>query len=77
MPVTQFLSDKNISTVLSSPHKRAVDTIAHFADSKACLLRSLMISENARWTVPGSRILLHSANHNGLTLIIGYPTENV
>ncbi len=32
--VTQFLSDKNIEVVLSSPFKRAVDTVAHFADSK-------------------------------------------
>lgn len=32
--VTQFLSDKNIDVVLSSPYKRAVDTVAHFADSK-------------------------------------------
>ncbi len=32
--VTQFLSDKNIEFVLSSPFKRAVDTVAHFADSK-------------------------------------------
>ena len=31
--VTQFLSDKNIDA-LSSPYKRAIDTIAHFADSK-------------------------------------------
>jgi 2,3-bisphosphoglycerate-dependent phosphoglycerate mutase len=32
--VTQFLSDKNIDVVLSSPFKRAVDTVAHFADSR-------------------------------------------
>lgn len=32
--VTQFLSDKNIEAVLSSPYKRAVDTVAHLADSK-------------------------------------------
>lgn len=32
--VTQFLSDKNIEVVLSSPYKRAVDTVAHFADNK-------------------------------------------
>lgn len=32
--VTQFLSDKNIEVVLSSPFKRAVDTVAHFADNK-------------------------------------------
>lgn len=32
--VTQFLSDKNIDVVLSSPYKRAVDTVAHFADIK-------------------------------------------
>ncbi len=32
--VTQFLANKNIEVVLSSPFKRAVDTVAHFADSK-------------------------------------------
>ena len=32
--VTQFLSDKNIEVVLSSPYKRAVDTVTHFADSE-------------------------------------------
>lgn len=30
--VTRFLSDKNISAVLSSPYKRAVDTVKGFAD---------------------------------------------
>ena len=30
--VTKFLSDKNIDIVLSSPYKRAVDTIRDFAD---------------------------------------------
>lgn len=29
--VTEFLSDKQVDLVLSSPYKRAVDTIAHFA----------------------------------------------
>ena len=32
--VTQFLYDKHIDIVLSSPFKRAVDTVVHFADSK-------------------------------------------
>ena len=32
--VTRFLTDKNIEVVLSSPYKRAVDTVEHFADSK-------------------------------------------
>ncbi|WP_310604576.1 histidine phosphatase family protein [Anaerosporobacter sp.] len=31
--VTQFLNDKNIDIVLSSPYKRAIDTIKEFADS--------------------------------------------
>jgi 2,3-bisphosphoglycerate-dependent phosphoglycerate mutase len=30
--VTDFLEDKNIGALLSSPYKRAVDTIRHFAD---------------------------------------------
>ena len=29
--VTQFLADKQIDTILSSPFKRSVDTVAHFA----------------------------------------------
>lgn len=32
--VTQFLADKNIEVVLSSPFKRAFDTVVHFTDSK-------------------------------------------
>ena len=32
--VTRFLADKNIEVVLSSPFKRAFDTVVHFADSK-------------------------------------------
>ena len=32
--VTQFLSDKRISVVLSSPYKRAVDTVSEFAKHK-------------------------------------------
>ena len=31
--VTQFLADKQIDVVISSPYKRAVDTVAHFAES--------------------------------------------
>lgn len=31
--VTEFLADKAIDAVLSSPYKRAVDTVKHFADS--------------------------------------------
>lgn len=31
--VSHFLSNKNIEVVLSSPYKRAFDTVAHFADS--------------------------------------------
>ena len=32
--VTEFLQDKNIDAVLSSPYKRAVDTVAGFAELK-------------------------------------------
>ncbi len=32
--VTQYLEDKNIDIVLSSPYKRAVDTVKDFADKK-------------------------------------------
>ena len=32
--VTSFLKDKNVSVILSSPYKRAVDTVAPFAKSK-------------------------------------------
>lgn len=31
--VTKFLMDKDIDVVLSSPYKRAVDTVRDFADS--------------------------------------------
>lgn len=32
--VTRFLNDKQVDVVLSSPFKRAVDTVRHFANSK-------------------------------------------
>ena len=32
--VTKFLADKNIDTALSSPYKRAVDTIKDFSNSQ-------------------------------------------
>ena len=32
--VTEYLSDKHVDIVLSSPYKRAVDTIAHFASMR-------------------------------------------
>lgn len=32
--VTEFLADKNVDVVLSSPFKRAIDTIADFAETK-------------------------------------------
>ncbi|WP_201767691.1 histidine phosphatase family protein [Sporolactobacillus laevolacticus] len=32
--VTQYLHDKHVDVVLSSPYKRAVDTVKHFADEK-------------------------------------------
>ena len=31
--VTHFLADKEIDVVLSSPYKRAIDTVAHFAEN--------------------------------------------
>ena len=31
--VTKFLADKHIDVVLSSPYRRAVDTVKDFADS--------------------------------------------
>lgn len=31
--VTQYLSNKNIDFIVSSPYKRAVDTVKHFADT--------------------------------------------
>ena len=34
--VTTFLSDKNIDVVLSSPFKRAVDSVADFAVDFCC-----------------------------------------
>ena len=48
--VTQFLSEKNIEIVLSSPYKRAVDTVAHLADSKGLkrsqIFKQAELSEN-------------------------------
>ena len=32
--VSRYLSDKNVDVILSSPYKRSVDTVGHFADIK-------------------------------------------
>lgn len=37
--VTSFLADKRIDAVLSSPYKRAVDTVSHFAESRKLPVR--------------------------------------
>lgn len=37
--VTSFLADKRIDVVLSSPYKRAVDTVSHFAESRKLPVR--------------------------------------
>jgi 2,3-bisphosphoglycerate-dependent phosphoglycerate mutase len=37
--VTKYLADKGIDAVLSSPYKRAVDTVQDFADTKAFNIR--------------------------------------
>ena len=37
--VTQFLLDKQIDVVISSPYKRAIDTVAHFAENYGYSIR--------------------------------------
>lgn len=37
--VTKFLSDKQVDAVLSSPYKRAVDTVSEFAESRNLAIR--------------------------------------
>jgi Fructose-2,6-bisphosphatase len=39
--VTKYLEDKNIDVVLSSPYKRAVDTVQDFADKKGLTVRCI------------------------------------
>jgi 2,3-bisphosphoglycerate-dependent phosphoglycerate mutase len=39
--VTNYLSDKNIEIVLSSPYKRAVDTVKHFADKNNMIIEQV------------------------------------
>ena len=39
--VTEFLSDKHIDAVLSSPFKRAYDTVAHFAETYGYQIRTI------------------------------------
>lgn len=41
MLVTRFLSDKGVDLVLSSPYKRAVDTVAEFADSYGLPIKTI------------------------------------
>ena len=37
--VTKFLSDKKVDVVLSSPYRRAVDTVSEFAESQGLAIR--------------------------------------
>ena len=37
--VTEFLKDKNIELVFSSPYKRAVDTVKHFSDCSNLVIK--------------------------------------
>lgn len=39
--VTEFLQDKNIDLVLSSPYKRAIDTVKHFADKNNFIINTI------------------------------------
>lgn len=39
--VTSFLSDKKVDLVFSSPFKRAIDTVKHFADSKGLEIQTI------------------------------------
>ena len=41
--VTNYLSDKNIEIVLSSPYKRAIDTVKHFADKYNMIIENMDI----------------------------------
>ena len=44
--VTAFLMDKDIDAVLSSPYKRAVDTVRDFAEKREKILPSSMTSRS-------------------------------
>ena len=37
--VSAYLADKGINVILSSPYKRAVDTVSHFAESRKLPVR--------------------------------------
>lgn len=39
--ITKFLKDKNIEIVLSSPYKRSIDTIKHFAEYKGLTIKTI------------------------------------
>lgn len=39
--VTAFLADKQVDAVLSSPYKRAVDTVAHYADAHGMEIKTI------------------------------------
>ena len=60
--VTEFLKDKQIDAVLSSPFKRAVDTVRDFAEKSGLEIevvedfreRRIDIGRNTSWrTIPG------------------------
>ena len=39
--VTAFLADKQVDAVLSSPYKRAVDTVSHYADAHGMEIKTI------------------------------------
>lgn len=86
--VTEFLQDKNIDAVLSSPYKRAIDTVAPFAEKNGFEIklvedfREVKTSNHVeiltvtQKTLGIMRDLANIQNSNGMILIIRSQTEN-
>ena len=76
--VTAFLADKGIDVALSSPYKRAIDTIRDFTDSFG--LHIDIMDEFRERKVDSEWIedfVSHFHGDSGMILHINYQTENV
>lgn len=69
--VTQYLQDKRIDKVLSSPYKRAVDTVKDFADKNGLAVETI---EDFRERKIDSVWIDNFAGSNGRIFNISFPT---
>lgn len=74
--VTKFLEDKHIDIVLSSPYKRAVDTVKDFADGYGIKIDIVNDFRERKVDSGWIEILYHLQKNSGVILHINCRMEN-